>query len=265
MPNAVPIELDPSFSGRITPIVMNMLDTGRSATKNGSKEGVLMAKLADAGPGAAGLDFVQADSHLLLIEKPAGLLSVPGRGADKSDCVAARAQRLYPDALVVHRLDMATSGLLLMARGASMQRRLSQAFADREVGKRYVAVVAGRPEPPPPGEWALIDLPLAADWPNRPRRIVDREAGKPSQTRWRCLSHDAGTDTSRLELEPITGRSHQLRVHLQALGHPILGDAFYAPPEVRDRAPRLLLHASRLRLSHPATGEPLICRSEPPF
>jgi tRNA pseudouridine32 synthase / 23S rRNA pseudouridine746 synthase len=265
MQNAVHIELDSLLQWPYHPNRLEHVGHRTVCNENGSKEGVLMAKLADAGPGAAGLEIVHADAHLLVIEKPAGLLSVPGRGADKSDCVAARAQRLYPDALVVHRLDMATSGLLLMARGASIQRRLSQAFADREVGKRYVAVVAGRPEPPPPGEWALIDLPLAADWPNRPRRIVDHEAGKPSQTRWRWLSHDAGTDASRLELEPITGRSHQLRVHLQALGHPILGDAFYAPPEVRDRAPRLLLHACGLRLSHPATDEPLICRSEPPF
>lgn len=185
-----------------------------------------MGKLSDADPDVAGLVFVHVDEHLLVIDKPAGLLSVPGRGAAKQDCASSRAQRLYPDALVVHRLDMATSGLLLMARGASMQQRLSGAFAHRQVDKRYVAVVAGRLGAPAlaEGEWAVVDLPLAADWPNRPRRIVDRERGKPSQTRWRVLAYDAASDTTRLELQPITGRSHQLRVHLQSLGHPILGD-----------------------------------------
>jgi len=210
---------------------------------------------------------VHVDAHLLVLDKPAGLLSVPGRGADKQDCAAARAQRLYADALVVHRLDMATSGLLLLARGADMQRRLSRLFAEREVSKRYVAVVAGRPAPAGPDEagWHLVDLPLAADWPNRPRRIVDHERGKPSRTRWREIAFDAAAGTTRLELEPVTGRSHQLRVHLQALGHPILGDRFYAPPPVRDRVARLLLHATELRLAHPATGRFLHCSSPAPF
>ncbi|HSI54295.1 MAG TPA: pseudouridine synthase [Ramlibacter sp.] len=210
--------------------------------------------------------LVHADEHLLVLEKPSGLLSVPGRGADKQDCLAARVQGEFPDALVVHRLDMATSGLWLMARGAGMQRRLSRAFAERQVGKRYVAVAAGRLEMPVNGvEWALIDLPLAADWPNRPRRIVDREHGKPSQTRWRVLAHDAAADTTRVELEPLTGRSHQLRVHLQALGHPILGDTLYAPPEVQAQAARLLLHATHLQLQHPASGEMISFSSAPPF
>ena len=218
-----------------------------------------MAKLSDEPTGGDDPAVVHADAHLIVVVKPAGLLSVPGRGDDKQDCASARVQWLYPDAKVVHRLDMATSGLLLMARGAEMQRRLSQAFARREVGKRYLAVVAGRPDAPADAldGWALIDLPLAADWPNRPRRIVDRTHGKPSQTRWRALAFDAAADTTRLELEPVTGRSHQLRVHLQALGHPILGDRLYAPPEVQARSARLLLHASQLRLAHPATGAAL--------
>jgi tRNA pseudouridine32 synthase/23S rRNA pseudouridine746 synthase len=226
-----------------------------------------MGKLSDAGQTPAGLDLVHADAHLLVIDKPAGLLSVPGRGADKQDCLSARVQHLYPDALVVHRLDMATSGLVLMARGAAMQRRLSAAFAQRQVAKRYVAVVAGRLDAPlsESGGWALIDLPLAADWPNRPRRIVDPEHGKPSQTRWRVLDYDAACDATRLELEPITGRSHQLRVHLQALGHPILGDTLYGAADVQARAPRLLLHATMLQLAHPATGQPLACSSAVPF
>jgi tRNA pseudouridine32 synthase / 23S rRNA pseudouridine746 synthase len=225
-----------------------------------------MRKLSDADHGMAGPDLVHADAHLLVVDKPAGLLSVPGRGADKQDCAAARVQRLYPDALVVHRLDMATSGLLLMARGAEMQRHLSRAFADRQVRKRYVAVVAGYLDAAASDDgWGLIDVPLAADWPNRPRRIVDLERGKPSQTRWRVLAYNDGADATRLELEPITGRSHQLRVHLQSLGHSILGDSLYAPPDVQARSPRLLLHASALQLVHPATGEPLSWSSAAPF
>jgi tRNA pseudouridine32 synthase/23S rRNA pseudouridine746 synthase len=209
---------------------------------------------------------VYADEQLLVLDKPAGLLCVPGRGADKQDCLAARVQAVYPDALVVHRLDMATSGLWLMARGARVQRILSDAFAKRQVSKRYVAVVAGRLENSlPAGDWALIDLPIAADWPNRPLRIIDSQHGKPSQTRWHVLAYDSQADTTRVELEPITGRSHQLRVHLQALGHPILGDTLYAPPEVQARAPRLLLHASELRFAHPATGEALAFSSPAPF
>ena len=212
------------------------------------------------------LPLVYGDRHLLVVEKPAGLLSVPGRGADKQDCAAARVQRDYPDALVVHRLDMATSGLLLMARGPAMQRALSGAFEQRQVAKRYVALAAGHLAAPASADgWGCIDLPLAADWPERPRQVVDAVHGRPSRTRWRVLGHDAARDASRVELEPVTGRSHQLRVHLLALGHPILGDALYAPAAVRERAPRLLLHASMLEASHPATGERLRWCSPVPF
>lgn len=232
-------------------------------------ETVLMRESPDGAHSglAPALSFVHVDAHLLVIEKPSGLLSVPGRGAHKQDCAAARAQREYPDALVVHRLDMATSGLLLMARGAAMQSSLSRAFAGRQVVKRYLAVVAGRPDSAACDEdgWSLIDLPLAADWPNRPRSIVDVARGKPSRTRWRLLAYDARQDTSRLELEPLTGRSHQLRVHLQSLGHAILGDSFYAPPVVLARSPRLLLHATALQLVHPLTAEPLSWSSAAPF
>ena len=206
------------------------------------------------------MHILYSDDALLAVDKPAGMLSVPGRGEDKRDCVAARLQSMFADALVVHRLDMATSGLLVMARGAAAQRRLGIAFAQREVAKRYVAVVAGRP--PASGE---IDLPLITDWPNRPKQKVDREHGKPSLTRYRTLAYDAATDTARVELEPVTGRSHQLRVHLCALGHPIVGDALYAPPAVRCGATRLLLHACALRMLHPTTGQPLDFKSAVPF
>ena len=235
--------------------------------ENGMEVSRFMAKLSDAQPQGEDPVFVHVDAHLLVVVKPAGLLSVPGRGEDKQDCASARVQRLYPDAKVVHRLDMATSGLLLMARGAQMQRRLSLAFANREVGKRYIARVTGRLDAPAEGPdgWALIDLPLAADWPNRPRRIVDRERGKPSLTRWRVVAPEPASATTRLELEPVTGRTHQLRVHLQALGHPILGDSLYAPPEVQACSPRLLLHASQLWLKHPADGSVLRFSSAAPF
>jgi len=222
--------------------------------------------LAGNGAAAAGLVLLHADDSLLVLDKPAGLLAVPGRGEGKQDCLSARVQALYPDALVVHRLDQATSGLMLMARGAAVQRALSLAFESREVGKRYVAVVEGRlPSSGSDGGWGLIDLPIIVDWPNRPLRIIDAEHGKPSRTRWRVLAFDAAANTTRVELEPVTGRSHQLRVHLKALGHPILGDALYAPAEVQTKAPRLLLHAAALRLTHPASGLPLSFESAPGF
>ena len=215
---------------------------------------------------AAGLDVVFADAHLLVLNKPSGLLSVPGRGEDKQDCLSRRAQAQYPDALIVHRLDMATSGLLLMARSPALQRSLSQLFERREVHKRYTAVVNGQLKPAAsPDGWGLIDLPIAVDWPRRPLRIIDAALGKSSQTRWRALGFDAAAHSTRVELEPLTGRSHQLRVHLQALGHPILGDALYAPEAVRAQAPRLLLHACALGFVHPATGQALAFDSTADF
>ena len=204
------------------------------------------------------LDLIYRDDTLIVVNKPAGLLAVPGRGADKQDCLASRVQAEFPDALVVHRLDMATSGLLLFARGAEMQRRLSHLFREREVQKRYVAVVSGRLELLS-GE---IALPLIRDWPNRPRQKVDFATGKPSLTRYRVLAHDDGT--TRVELEPVTGRTHQLRVHMAAIGHPIMGDALYGG-ETEGRAERLLLHASALSFAYPLNAEMLNLASEPPF
>ncbi len=204
------------------------------------------------------------DDALLVVDKPSGLLAVPGRGPDKQDCLSARVQAVYPDALIVHRLDMATSGLMVMARSAAVQRDLSKAFAAREVSKRYIAVVAGRLDAPPQ-DWGIINLPIIVDWPNRPLRVIDHRLGKPSTTRWRVLEHDETGSDTRVELEPVTGRSHQLRVHLRALGHPILGDALYAPPEVQVRATRLLLHAWSLGFVHPVTGERLAFESAAPF
>ena len=210
------------------------------------------------------IEPLYADDALLVLDKPSGLLAVPGRGADKQDCLAARVQARYPDALIVHRLDMATSGLMVMARGAAAQRALSKAFAAREVTKRYIAVVAGRLDAPQP-DWGTIDLPIIVDWPNRPLRVVDHHQGKPSLTRWRVLGYDATGSSTRVELEPVTGRSHQLRVHLRELGHPILGDTLYAPPDVRALAGRLLLHAWSLSFTHPLTGAMLDFQRPEPF
>jgi tRNA pseudouridine32 synthase/23S rRNA pseudouridine746 synthase len=199
-----------------------------------------------------------------VLEKPAGLLSVPGRGEDKQDCVSARTLRQFPDALVVHRLDMATSGLMLMARGVPAQRRLNDAFANRSVTKHYTAVIDGLPATSPEA-WNLIDLPIAVDWPNRPRRVIDPIQGKPSQTRWRLVSHDEERNTTRVELEPITGRSHQLRIHLKALGHPILGDALYSCPRIEKLSTRLLLHASSIEFEHPLESRLMRFTSLPTF
>ncbi|OYY92994.1 MAG: RNA pseudouridine synthase [Hydrogenophilales bacterium 28-61-23] len=210
-------------------------------------------------------ELLYVDDHLLVLNKPSGLLSVPGRGPDKQDCLSARAQRRYPDALIVHRLDMQTSGLLAMARGIEAQRALNRAFEQRQVHKRYQAVVDGIARVIGPEEWGVIDLPLELDWPNRPKHIVDYQHGRPSVTRWRVLSPDRERNGTRLELEPITGRSHQLRVHLQAIGHPILGDDLYASADAVARADRLLLHACELNLPHPATGELISFSSPPPF
>ena len=204
------------------------------------------------------LECLHADEDLLVLVKPAGLLCVPGRGPDKQDCLSARAQARWPGALIVHRLDQATSGLVLMARHIEAQRTLSDAFAQRLVDKRYQAVVQGTPAQPTDAQgWGLIDLPLIADWPRRPLQKVDWEHGKPSQTRWRVLQHDAQCGTTLLALQPLTGRTHQLRLHLASIGHPILGDALYADAATQARAPRLMLHARELALAHPRTGEPL--------
>ncbi len=211
---------------------------------------------AEGRSAAPSICVVYADDAIVVLDKPSGLLSVPGRGPDKQDCLSARVRAQYADALVVHRLDMATSGLIVMARGAQAQRTLSEAFANRTVTKCYEAVVQG--DVATAGDdWRVIDLPIAVDWPNRPLRVINQETGKPSVTRLKLLKFDATRNTSHVQLEPLTGRTHQLRLHLQAIGHPILGDALYAPPEVVAMAARLLLHACALGFAHPVSGVPL--------
>lgn len=195
------------------------------------------------------------DDALLVVDKPAGLLSVPGRHPANKDCLISRLQHQFPEARIVHRLDMATSGLMVIALNKDSHRLLSRLFEQRQVEKHYLARVAGRLEQ----DEGLIDLPLACDWPNRPRQHINFDWGKPAQTLYRCLSRDE--DSSLLELAPITGRSHQLRVHCASIGHPILGCEFYAPPPARQAAPRLLLHACELSFIHPQTGERLRIQS----
>ncbi len=206
------------------------------------------------------LDLVYQDDFLLVVNKPAELLSVPGRGLDKADSLATRVQYEYPDALCVHRLDMSTSGLLVFARGKMLHNRLSQMFRDRLVNKSYIAIVAGRIAP---AEGA-VDLALAADWPNRPRQKVDIANGKSSLTRFRVLAHDAASDACRVELQPVTGRTHQLRIHMAAIGHPVLGDRLYGNDTI-PAANRLMLHARTLSLLHPCSSKPLTLTSEAPF
>lgn len=195
----------------------------------------------------------------MVVDKPTLLLAVPGRGPDKQDCVVARLAQSYPGIREVHRLDWETSGLMLLARHKEAHRALSRQFQEREVHKRYTALVYSRLSTAS----GSIELPLCCDWPNRPRQMVDHERGKPSQTLWRRLACDE--QSSRVELTPVTGRSHQLRVHLQAIGHPILGDPLYAHASALGMAPRLMLHACELGFQHPSSGEAMHFSSPPPF
>jgi tRNA pseudouridine32 synthase/23S rRNA pseudouridine746 synthase len=207
------------------------------------------------------------DDELIVADKPAGMLAVPGRGEGKQDCLSARVAARWPDARVVHRLDMATSGLMLFARGAEAQRRLNAAFAERRIDKRYVAVVHGLVAQ----EAGEIDAPLGADWPNRPRQRIDPEHGRPALTRWRVLGRETAMHRTRLELAPVSGRAHQLRVHLCSIGHTIVGDVLYGRDGEASAAgdvgagSRLLLHASGLSFAHPRDGRPLAFASPPPF
>ena len=188
--------------------------------------------------------LIHPDDQILVVEKPAGLLSVPGRGEDRADCLINRLRGAFPTVLLVHRLDMDTSGIMVFGLTPFAQKHLGQQFERRSVKKVYVARLWGRLEP----KEGRVDLPLIVDWPNRPRQKVDHATGRPAQTDWRVIRvSDAET---RVRLYPLTGRSHQLRVHMASLGHPILGDPLYAEGAAADH-PRLMLHAESLRLRHP--------------
>ena len=204
------------------------------------------------------LEVIHADHQVLLAVKPAGLLSVPGKGAHLADCLLTRVQAAYPEALLVHRLDRDTSGVMVFALTPHAQRHLGLQFEKRQVKKTYVARVWGRVAE----KTGTIDLPLIVDWPNRPRQMVDLENGRAALTEWRVLG--ANDAVSRLRLFPKTGRSHQLRVHCQAIGHPILGDPFYATGAAREH-PRLMLHSEQLRFRHPDGGKGMSFTAKPEF
>ncbi len=203
------------------------------------------------------LTYIYTDNDLIIVEKPSGLLSVPGK--TEPDCPEARIRKDYPESLTVHRLDMATSGVMVFARNAKAQRHLGLQFEKRMTEKLYIARVWGRPEK----NNGTIDLPLITDWPNRPRQMVCHENGKASVTDWKVLEREE--TATRLALYPLTGRSHQLRVHMLAIGHPVLGDRLYAPDDAFNAAPRLQLHAHKLRLRKPTGGEWIELESPCPF
>ncbi len=206
---------------------------------------------------SAAIPILFSDAALLVVDKPAGLLSVPGRLPENKDSLTSRLQAQDPAALNVHRLDQVTSGLMVFARSKAAQAHLSAQFAQRKVGKVYEAVVEGLLA----DDAGSVDLPLICDWPNRPRQMVDMAQGKAALTHWQVLARDVALGQTRLCLRPITGRSHQLRVHSMALGHPIVGDDFYGAQP----AARVLLHATDLSLIHPETGQPMAWHSPAPF
>ncbi len=206
------------------------------------------------------LDILFQDEHLLVVNKPAGLLSVPGKGPEKQDCLVSRCAAEFGEIHIAHRLDMSTSGIITFARSKDAVRAMNQLFAGREVSKTYIAVVDGFIQQ----DRGEINAPLMVDWPNRPKQKIDTE-GKPSCTYYKVLSRDAEANISRVQLTPITGRSHQLRVHMMSLGHAILGDEFYASDEAFQKSTRLLLHATQLHFIHPLTEQPLHIDCPPDF
>ena len=213
---------------------------------------------SDYDPPMTPLDVLHEDAQIVLVNKPEGLLSVPGKGAHLADCLLARVQAVFPDALLVHRLDRDTSGVMVFALTAHAQRNLSMQFEQRSTKKTYVARLWGRLEP----KTGTVDLPLIVDWPNRPRQMVCHETGKPAVTDWRVQRFEG--ETTRVKLTPKTGRSHQLRVHMLALGHPILGDPLYASGAAADFN-RMMLHSEELRIKHPDSGQSLKFRAPVPF
>ena len=192
--------------------------------------------------------ILYADSEIVIANKPSGLLSVPGRGPEKQECLVSHLQLLYPEIKIVHRLDMDTSGIMVLALNAKAHRNISRQFQDRETSKTYHAIcagIAGVTE-------GLTKLPMRCDWERRPLQMIDFKQGKHAETRWKVI--EQAVDHFLIELTPITGRSHQLRLHMKSLGHPILGDNLYADPIALSMANRLLLHATRLSFKHPSSG-----------
>ena len=205
------------------------------------------------------IEIIYADEQIVVANKPQNLLSVPGRGPANQDCLLHRLQPQFPTARIVHRLDCATSGIMVLALDADSHRELSRQFHDRETQKSYIAIISGVVEQ----ACGLVELPLRCDWENRPKQIVDHQQGKHALTHFRVIEQHK--DRARVELTPITGRSHQLRVHMQAMGHPILGDRFYADANALQKAERLLLHAETLGINHPRHQQPLSFTAPCPF
>ena len=205
------------------------------------------------------LTILFQDDDLLIVNKPSELLTVPGKDPKHADSLINRVNRVFPTARIVHRLDMATSGILCLAMNKAAHRHLSMQFQDRETAKRYIARVFGKLEQ----DNGSVDLPLICDWPNRPKQMVDHENGKPSLTHFKVLEREE--NATRVELTPITGRSHQLRVHMLSLGHPILGDRLYAHGDALAASNRLQLHAQYLKVVHPISKMPLAFESTCPF
>jgi len=220
--------------------------------------GVPATPMSSYDPPQDPIEVLHEDYEIAVVVKPEGLLSVPGRGEHLADCLLTRVQEAFPTALLVHRLDRDTSGVMVFAMTPHAQRDLSMQFETRRVKKTYVARVAGELQP----KTGTIDAPLIVDWENRPRQMVCHETGKQAQTDWRVLRHGEGE--TRVRLKPHTGRSHQLRVHMLSLGHPILGDPLYATGAALDH-PRMMLHSEELRLSHPESGRGMNFRSKAPF
>lgn len=218
-----------------------------------------MAVTSDYTPPQDPLEILHEDHEIVVVNKPDGLLSVPGRGAHLADCLLTRLQVAFPTALLVHRLDRDTSGVMVFALTPHAQRHLSMQFEKRSTKKTYVARVQGELTP----KTGTVDLPLIVDWPNRPKQMVDHENGKSAVTDWRVLKQ--GDGETRVRLTPKTGRSHQLRVHMLALGHPILGDPLYATGAAREDFERLMLHSEELRISHPESGRGLSFRAKAQF
>ncbi|GAX62106.1 pseudouridylate synthases, 23S RNA-specific [Candidatus Scalindua japonica] len=201
---------------------------------------------ADLPPPIGDIEYIYSDEHIIVVDKPANMLSVPGKTPDKQDCLIHRIQKFSPEARIVHRLDFSTSGIMVIAQNHESQRKLGRQFENRETEKTYIAKIFCQPD----NTSGMIDLPIRCDWERRPLQIVDHQLGKKAVTRWKI--QERFEDSSLLELSPVTGRTHQLRVHMQAMGHPILGDELYAHEAAHSMAERLCLHAKELIINHPA-------------
>lgn len=210
---------------------------------------------------SANITILYQDDDLLILNKPAGLLTVPGKGPEKQDCLINRALKFNPNARVVHRLDQGTSGIVMIPLNYQTLRTMTKQFEAREIHKRYMAVVGGLLEQ----DEGEVTLPLICDWPNRPLQKVCHEHGKPAHTRYQVIERDHNRKVTRVKLEPVSGRTHQLRVHMLSMGHAILGDQLYAPADLLAMAPRLLLHACHIHLHHPISGNFINIDCEPDF